>query len=80
MICYDYDLCADCYEDDATSTRHLNELYFGGELLLNTAQPQSFICPYYCKNMGFSDQTLADLVNNEHTKTGLEVVSPVYAG
>lgn len=91
LICYDYDLCADCYEDGATSTRHLNEhpmqciltradieLYFGGELL-STEQPQSFTCPY-CKKMGYSDQTLADHVNNEHTETGLEVVCPVCAG
>lgn len=23
LICYDYDLCADCYEEGVTSTRHL---------------------------------------------------------
>ncbi|XP_055375065.1 E3 ubiquitin-protein ligase Kcmf1 isoform X2 [Condylostylus longicornis] len=91
LICYDYDLCADCYEEGATSTRHSVdhpmqciltrsdiELYFGGELL-NSEQPQSFTCPY-CKKMGFSDSTLLEHVSAEHTDTGLEVVCPVCAG
>ncbi|XP_017855686.1 PREDICTED: E3 ubiquitin-protein ligase KCMF1 isoform X1 [Drosophila arizonae] len=91
LICYDYDLCADCYEDGVTSTRHLVEhpmqciltrsdieLYFGGEML-TTDQPQSFTCPY-CKKMGFSDATLLEHVSAEHTETSLEVVCPVCAG
>lgn len=91
LICYDYDLCADCYEDGVTSTRHLVEhpmqciltrsdieLYFGGEML-TTDQPQSFTCPY-CKKMGFSDATLLEHVSAEHTETSVEVVCPVCAG
>ncbi|XP_050341715.1 E3 ubiquitin-protein ligase Kcmf1 [Bactrocera neohumeralis] len=91
LICYDYDLCADCYEDGVTSTRHLVdhpmqciltrsdiELFFGGEML-NSEQPQSFTCPY-CKKMGFSDATLLEHVSAEHTETSLEVVCPVCAG
>ncbi|EDX13684.1 GD20827 [Drosophila simulans] len=91
LICYDYDLCADCYEDGVTSTRHLVEhpmqciltrsdieLYFGGEMLASD-QPQSFTCPY-CKKMGFSDATLLEHVSAEHTETSLEVVCPVCAG
>ncbi|XP_020811899.1 E3 ubiquitin-protein ligase KCMF1 [Drosophila serrata] len=91
LICYDYDLCADCYEDGVTSTRHLVEhpmqciltrsdieLYFGGEMLTSD-QPQSFTCPY-CKKMGFSDATLLEHVSAEHTETSLEVVCPVCAG
>ncbi|XP_068155663.1 E3 ubiquitin-protein ligase Kcmf1 [Drosophila tropicalis] len=91
LICYDYDLCADCYEDGVTSTRHLVEhpmqciltrsdieLYFGGEMLTSD-QPQSFTCPY-CKKMGFSDVTLLEHVSTEHTETSLEVVCPVCAG
>lgn len=91
LICYDYDLCADCYEEGVTSTRHLVdhpmqciltrsdvELYFGGEML-NTEQPQSFTCPF-CKKMGFSDATLLEHVSTEHTETSLEVVCPLCAG
>uniref|UniRef100_A0A1B0AKJ2 RING-type E3 ubiquitin transferase n=1 Tax=Glossina palpalis gambiensis TaxID=67801 RepID=A0A1B0AKJ2_9MUSC len=91
LICYDYDLCADCYEEGVTSTRHLVdhpmqciltrsdiELFFGGEML-NSEQPQSFTCPY-CKKMGFSDATLLEHVSAEHTETSLEVVCPVCAG
>uniref|UniRef100_A0A0K8TRY1 RING-type E3 ubiquitin transferase n=1 Tax=Tabanus bromius TaxID=304241 RepID=A0A0K8TRY1_TABBR len=91
LICYDYDLCADCYDEGATSTRHSADhpmqciltradidLYFGGEML-NSEQPQSFTCPY-CKKMGFSDSALLEHVSSEHTDTGLEVVCPVCAG
>lgn len=91
LICYDYDLCADCYEEGVTSTRHLVdhpmqciltrsdiELFFGGEML-NSEQPQSFTCPY-CKKMGFSDATLLEHVSSEHTETSFEVVCPVCAG
>lgn len=91
LICFDYDLCADCYEEGATSTRHSTDhpmqclltrtdmdMYFGGEML-NSEQPQSYTCPY-CKKMGFSDASLIEHVGAEHTDTGLEVVCPVCAG
>ncbi|KAL1402355.1 hypothetical protein pipiens_006131 [Culex pipiens pipiens] len=90
LICYDYDLCAICYEEGATSTRHSAdhpmqciltrsdfELYYGGEVL-TPDQPQSFTCPY-CKRMGLSDSALLEHVSSEHTDTGLEVVCPVCA-
>ncbi|XP_058455456.1 E3 ubiquitin-protein ligase KCMF1 [Malaya genurostris] len=90
LICYDYDLCANCYEEGATSTRHSAdhpmqciltrsdfELYYGGEVL-TPDQPQSFTCPY-CKRMGLSDSALLEHVSSEHTDTGLEVVCPVCA-
>lgn len=90
LICYDYDLCASCYEEGATSTRHSAdhpmqciltrsdfELYYGGEVL-TPDQPQSFTCPY-CKRMGLSDSALLEHVSSEHTDTGLEVVCPVCA-
>ncbi|XP_055636625.1 E3 ubiquitin-protein ligase KCMF1 [Toxorhynchites rutilus septentrionalis] len=90
LICYDYDLCANCYEEGATSTRHSAdhpmqciltrsdfELYYGGEVLAPD-QPQSFTCPY-CKRMGLSDSALLEHVSSEHTDTGLEVVCPVCA-
>lgn len=53
------------------------EIFYGGEPS-NGEQPQSFTCPY-CKKMGFSDSSLYDHVNTEHTDTGLEVVCPVCA-
>ncbi|XP_058055448.1 E3 ubiquitin-protein ligase KCMF1 [Anopheles bellator] len=90
LICYDYDLCANCYEEGATTTRHSAdhpmqciltqsdfELYYGGEVL-PPDQPQSFTCPY-CKRMGLSDAALLEHVSAEHTDTGLEVVCPVCA-
>ncbi|XP_055692025.1 E3 ubiquitin-protein ligase Kcmf1-like isoform X1 [Lutzomyia longipalpis] len=90
LICFDYDLCANCYEENATSTRHSAdhpmqciltrsdfELYYGGEVL-SPEQPQSFTCPY-CKRMGLSDVALVEHVGAEHTDTGLEVVCPVCA-
>uniref|UniRef100_A0A182K1H2 RING-type E3 ubiquitin transferase n=1 Tax=Anopheles christyi TaxID=43041 RepID=A0A182K1H2_9DIPT len=90
LICYDYDLCATCYEEGATTTRHSTdhpmqciltqsdfELYYGGEVL-QADQPQSFTCPY-CKRMGLSDSALLEHVSAEHTDTGLEVVCPVCA-
>ncbi|XP_050098365.1 E3 ubiquitin-protein ligase KCMF1 isoform X2 [Anopheles aquasalis] len=90
LICYDYDLCANCYEEGATSTRHSAdhpmqciltqsdfELYYGGEVL-PPDQPQSFTCPY-CKRMGLSDAALLEHVSAEHNDTGLEVVCPVCA-
>ncbi|XP_055541686.1 E3 ubiquitin-protein ligase KCMF1 [Wyeomyia smithii] len=90
LICYDYDLCANCYEEGVTSTRHSAdhpmqciltrsdfELYYGGEVL-TPDQPQSFTCPY-CKRMGLSDSALLEHVSSEHTDTGLEVVCPVCA-
>lgn len=89
-MCYDYDLCANCYEFGATSTRHSAEhpmqciltrsdfeLYYSGEAYA-ADQPQSFTCPY-CKKMGFSDSALFEHVGAEHTDTGLEVVCPVCA-
>uniref|UniRef100_A0A1A9VM81 RING-type E3 ubiquitin transferase n=1 Tax=Glossina austeni TaxID=7395 RepID=A0A1A9VM81_GLOAU len=91
LICYDYDLCADCYEEGATCTRHLDdhpmqctltrsviELFFGSGML-NSEQPQSFTCPY-CKKMGFSDATSLEHVSAEHMETSLEVVCPLCAG
>lgn len=90
LICYDYDLCANCYEEGATSTRHSAdhpmqciltrtdfELYYGGEVL-TPDQPQSFTCPY-CKRMGLSDSALLEHVSSDHPDTGLEVVCPVCA-
>lgn len=90
LICYDYDLCATCYEEGATSTRHSAdhpmqciitrsdfELYYGGENI-SPDQPQAFTCPY-CGKMGWTEATLLEHVTAEHQDTGLEVVCPICA-
>ncbi|KAL8600553.1 E3 ubiquitin-protein ligase kcmf1 [Nucella lapillus] len=90
LICYDYDLCATCYEAGATTTRHTTDhpvqciltrsdfdMYYGGEAL-TAEQPQSFTCPFCCK-MGFTDTTLQEHVSAEHTDVSNEVVCPVCA-
>lgn len=95
LICYDYDLCAECYESNATSTRHTTEhavqciltrsmlevAYGSGS---SSRQFQSFTCPY-CSKKGFSDTTLLEHVTAEHsessenTEGAMEVICPVCA-
>lgn len=87
LICYDYDLCAQCYERKATSTRHtadhavqciltryLLELSYGSAA--SARHLQSFTCPY-CRKVGFSDATLLEHVTSEHSDSALEVICPV---
>ncbi|XP_014295908.1 E3 ubiquitin-protein ligase KCMF1 isoform X1 [Microplitis demolitor] len=90
LVCYDYDLCASCYEAGVTTTRHLSdhpmqciltrtdfELYYGGEGV-SVEQPQSLTCPY-CTRMGFTEATLQEHVASDHPDTTFEVVCPVCA-
>lgn len=90
LVCYDYDLCANCYEAGANTTRHLVdhpmqciltrsdfELYYGGEGV-SVEQPQSLTCPY-CTRMGFTEATLQEHVAADHPDTSFEVVCPVCA-
>ncbi|XP_034945223.1 E3 ubiquitin-protein ligase KCMF1-like isoform X2 [Chelonus insularis] len=90
LVCYDYDLCASCYEAGATTTRHLTdhpmqciltrtdfELYYGGEGV-SVEQPQSLTCPY-CTRMGFTEATLQEHVTADHADTTFEIVCPVCA-
>lgn len=90
LICYDYDLCATCYEGGSTTTRHTAEhpmqcilarsdfdLYYGGEAV-SLEQPQSFTCPF-CGKMGFTEPSLQEHVGAEHPDTNSEVVCPVCA-
>ncbi|KPP69704.1 E3 ubiquitin-protein ligase KCMF1-like [Scleropages formosus] len=85
LICYDYDLCASCYESGATTTRHTTEhpmqciltrvdfdLYYGGEAF-SVEQPQSFTCPY-CGKMGYTETSLQEHVTSEHAETSTEVL------
>lgn len=89
LICYDYDLCAACYERGATTTRHTTEhpmqciltrhdfdVYYGGEAL-SVDSPQSLTCPF-CGKMGYTETTLQDHVSVEHSDT-YEVVCPICA-
>lgn len=91
LVCFDYDLCESCYEAGVTNSRHTadhpmqciltrtdSELFFGGEALANPDLPQSYTCPY-CARMGFTEQTLTDHVNSEHTEPTMEVVCPLCA-
>lgn len=95
LICFDYDLCAECYESNATSTRHTTEhavqciltrsmlevAYGSGS---SSRQFQSFTCPY-CSKKGFSDTTLLEHVTAEHSESSestdgaVEVICPVCA-
>uniref|UniRef100_A0A8C5G8H8 E3 ubiquitin-protein ligase KCMF1 n=1 Tax=Gouania willdenowi TaxID=441366 RepID=A0A8C5G8H8_GOUWI len=90
LICYDYDLCASCYESGATTTRHTTEhpmqciltrvdydLYYGGDTF-SVEQPQSFTCPY-CGKMGFTETLLQEHVTSEHSETSTEVICPICA-
>ncbi|XP_041754847.1 E3 ubiquitin-protein ligase KCMF1 [Coregonus clupeaformis] len=90
LICYDYDLCASCYESGATTTRHTTEhamqciltrvdfdLYYGGEAF-SVEQPQSFSCPY-CGKMGYTETSLQEHVTSEHAETSTEVICPICA-
>ncbi|XP_024891262.1 E3 ubiquitin-protein ligase KCMF1-like, partial [Temnothorax curvispinosus] len=90
LVCYDYDLCASCYEGGASTTRHLTdhpmqciltrsdfELYYGGEGV-SVEQPQSLTCPY-CTKMGFTEATLQEHVAADHPDISFEVVCPVCA-
>ncbi|KAI5140873.1 E3 Ubiquitin-Protein Ligase Kcmf1 [Manis pentadactyla] len=85
LICYDYDLCASCYESGATTTRHTTDhpmqciltrvdfdLYYGGEAF-SVEQPQSFTCPY-CGKMGYTETSLQEHVTSEHAETSTEVL------
>ncbi|XP_029573911.1 E3 ubiquitin-protein ligase KCMF1-like [Salmo trutta] len=90
LICYDYDLCASCYEGGATTTRHTAEhamqciltrvdfdLYYGGESF-SVEQPQAFTCPF-CGRMGYTETSLQEHVTAEHTETSSEVICPICA-
>ncbi|KAL1129584.1 hypothetical protein AAG570_012529 [Ranatra chinensis] len=90
LICYDYDLCATCYEAGATTTRHTTEhpmqciltrtdfdLFYGGEALTGE-QPQAFTCPY-CGKMGYTELALQEHVTADHSEVSFEVVCPVCA-
>nr|CAH0104100.1 unnamed protein product [Daphnia galeata] len=84
LICYDYDLCATCFEAGATNTRHTADhpmqciltrsdydTFYGGESI-SSDTPQSFSCPY-CGKLGYTETGLYDHVTSDHTETPYEV-------
>ncbi|CAG2162005.1 unnamed protein product [Oppiella nova] len=90
LICFDYDLCAACFESGVTSTRHTTDhpmqciltrsdfdIYYGGEAV-SVEQPQAYTCPF-CSRMGFTEATLQEHVTSEHADSSTEVVCPVCA-
>ncbi|XP_030748484.1 E3 ubiquitin-protein ligase KCMF1-like isoform X2 [Sitophilus oryzae] len=91
LICFDYDLCAACYESGATNTRHTTDhpmqciltrsdfdVYYGGEAISTPEMPQSYTCPY-CSRMGFTDVTLQEHVTADHQDTNFDVICPLCA-
>jgi len=91
-VCYDYDLCANCYEAGASTTRHSSDhpmqciltradydvFFFGESITLDS--PQAFTCPL-CGNHGFTEATLQEHVAAEHAALdpSVEVVCPICA-
>jgi hypothetical protein len=90
LVCYDYDLCSNCFEAGVSTTRHTashpmqciltrtdSDLYFGGDSTLSEIQ-NSFTCPF-CSKMGFTENTLQEHVSSQHLETSAEVVCPICA-
>lgn len=89
LRCYDFDLCAACYEAELATGRHSADhpvqcvltrgdltLYFKGR-----DRPDSFTCPH-CGQMGFALTALVDHAAAEHQADGRhhdEVLCPVCA-
>lgn len=92
LVCYDYDLCANCHEAGASTTRHSSDhpmqciltradydvFFFGESVTLDS--PQAFTCPL-CGNHGFTEATLQEHVTAEHSALdpSVEVVCPICA-
>lgn len=90
LVCYDYDLCANCHEAGASTTRHSADhpmqciltrsdydLFFNGENV-GLDLPQAFTCPL-CGGLGFTETTLQEHVSQEHSDPSVEVVCPICA-
>lgn len=92
LVCYDFDLCSDCYSSGETGTgRHTTshpmqciltkvdaELFFGGDSQ-GSEQVYSFTCPM-CGQLGFSEPELREHVTKQHSDgVPQEVICPVCA-
>jgi hypothetical protein len=91
LVCYDYDLCSNCFENGVSTTRHSathpmqciltrtdSDLYFGGDSSLSTEHQNSFTCPF-CAKMGYTESTLQEHVSSQHSDVSQEVVCPICA-
>jgi len=90
LVCYDYDLCANCHEAGASTTRHSSDhpmqciltrsdydvFFFGESVALDS--PQAFTCPL-CGSHGFTEATLRTHVAADHADPSVEVVCPICA-
>lgn len=85
LSCDDFNMCADCYDNDFTSPQHPFdhpvkciltpadvEVYFGGEYLNDP--PQSYRCPY-CKEWGYNESTFLEHVSAVHVGASTLLVS-----
>lgn len=90
LVCYDFDLCAECYEAGETANgRHSvdhpmqciltkvdADLFYDGENH-PSEQPQSLTCPL-CGVLGFSEQQLKEHVSKQHKDDSInEVICPI---
>ena len=93
LLCFDFDLCADCYEslgeDTANNGRHTSShpvqcILTRAEMSIyyggeNSADfAYSFTCPY-CSHPGYTEQALQEHVNTQHADQRTEVICPICA-
>jgi len=90
LRCYDYDLCASCFEAGASTSRHTPDhpvqcilsrsdfdLYYSGESA-SDSMAHSLTCPV-CGRLGFTEPELQSHVTTEHQSCTTEVVCPICA-
>ncbi|XP_065174716.1 E3 ubiquitin-protein ligase KCMF1-like [Sycon ciliatum] len=90
LICYDYDLCATCYDGGLASGNHTKDhavqciltktdfdIHFAGENL-SYQKSHTFTCPI-CASMGFTVSRLREHVITEHGRSHRDVICPVCA-
>jgi len=89
LRCYDYDLCANCFEGGASTSRHTPDhpvqcilsrtdydLYYGGETAPELSH--SLTCPV-CGRLGLTEAELQTHAAAEHQNCNTEVVCPICA-
>lgn len=90
LVCYDFDLCAQCHDLGVTSSRHVPlhpmqciltrsdfEVFYGGDIL-SMDLSQSLTCPH-CGKMGFVETSLSEHVTAQHSNAATQVVCPICA-
>uniref|UniRef100_A0A8C6QC47 RING-type E3 ubiquitin transferase n=1 Tax=Nannospalax galili TaxID=1026970 RepID=A0A8C6QC47_NANGA len=76
LMCYDYNLCASCYESRSITTRHTMDLPMQG--ILTRVDFDLLTCPY-CGKMGYTETSLQEHVTSELAETSTEVICPICA-